>query len=150
MTNTVMLTVKQDGEKERPMEQPATGKSMPTARRVPRRARAAAMGLVMLAASALGVGLAPSASAYHPQGPWINSWYSGGANLRSCPNTGCSRIAYLTNGNHLNMHCWGDYQNALGNYWSPRWFLISVPFYQGTAWVHSSLVANQSVVGRCY
>jgi hypothetical protein len=67
--------------------------------------------------------------------------------MKSCPNTGCANRALLPAGTGVIMLCWGDYQWALGNYWSPRWFAVWTPY--GSGWVHSSYVYNQAAVRHC-
>lgn len=91
-------------------------------------------------ASTVGVSYGPS---------WIGS-NSGGANVRSCPNTGCTAYTWLPNGTSVTMLCWTDAQlvgppNA--DYWSQRWFRIAGPGVVG--YTHSSLVENQTSVGAC-
>jgi hypothetical protein len=75
---------------------------------------------------------------------------SGGANVRSCANTGCSSYGYLSNGTGVSMLCWLDSQWVYppnSDYASPRWFRVSSPV--GTGYVHSSLVEGQTSVGHC-
>ena len=73
---------------------------------------------------------------------------SGGANVRTCPNTGCFSKTYLRNGTPVTMVCWVDSQwvhPPNSDYSSNRWFKIGG--YVG--YVHSSLVENQTSVPRC-
>jgi uncharacterized protein YraI len=75
---------------------------------------------------------------------------SGGANLRTCPNTGCAAIAYMPNGTGVTMLCWIDSQwvsPPASDYGSARWFRLSTPW--GTGYTHSSLVEGQTAVGHC-
>ncbi|GLZ29151.1 hypothetical protein Lesp02_13410 [Lentzea sp. NBRC 105346] len=110
---------------------------------------------VLLAAVASGAALvttAPLASAdvHALYGPSYIGSNSGGANLRTCPNTGCSVIAYNPNGTLVTMQCWTDTQwvyPPASDYASPRWFRIATP--RGTGYTHSSLVENQTSVGHC-
>jgi len=67
--------------------------------------------------------------------------------VKSCPNTACSNQTLLPRGTGVVMLCWGDYQYALGNYWSARWFVVYYGY--GSGWVHSSYVYNQTSVGHC-
>lgn len=81
-------------------------------------------------------------------GPYIGS-NSGGANVRTCPNTGCGSVAYLGNGTGVTMVCWTDAQWVYppqSDYGSPRWFRINSP---ANGYVHSSLVENQVSTPRC-
>ncbi|MGW5345009.1 hypothetical protein [Streptomyces sp. NPDC004050] len=90
-----------------------------------------------------GAGGAEAASSY------ISS-NSGGANVRSCANTGCGSYGYLGNGTGVGMQCWLDSQWVYppsSNYASNRWFRVSSPV--GTGYVHSSLVAAQTSVPHC-
>jgi uncharacterized protein YraI len=96
-------------------------------------------------AAALATGAAPASAA----GSYIGS-NSGGANVRTCPSTGCGSLGYLGNGAGVSMQCWADYQWVYppsSDYSSNRWFRVSSSV--GTGFVHSSLVENQSSVGRC-
>ncbi|WP_328992884.1 SH3 domain-containing protein [Kribbella sp. NBC_01245] len=82
---------------------------------------------------------------------WIGS-NSGGANMRTCPNTGCARVLYLGNGSEVYMLCWTDAQTVSppnSDYTSSRWFKIGLYYDNRTGYVHSSLVENQSSVGHC-
>jgi uncharacterized protein YraI len=82
-------------------------------------------------------------------GPYIGS-NSGGANVRTCPNTSCSAVRYLYNGTPVTMYCWVDSQwvyPPASDYSSPRWFRISGG--GATGYAHSSLVENQSSVPHC-
>ncbi|MCK8678412.1 MULTISPECIES: hypothetical protein [Streptomyces] len=102
----------------------------------------ATAGLAMTALLA-GAGTAEAAGSY------ISS-NSGGANIRSCSNTGCSSYGYLRNGAGVSMQCWRDDQWVYppsANYASNRWFKVSSSV--GTGWVHSSLVGGQAGVGHC-
>jgi len=104
---------------------------------------AAALGLATIA----GAGSASATAAYGPS--YIGS-NSGGANVRTCPNTGCGAIAYLGNGTAVTMLCWVDAQYVAppqSDYGSARWFRIASP--GGTGYTHSSLVENQTSVGAC-
>jgi hypothetical protein len=110
--------------------------------------KARSLAAVVLATVGLGASVAPASAA---NDSWISS-NSGGANLRTCASTGCGNnpyVPYLSNGQHIQMLCYYDYQNAFGNYWSPRWFMVGLPYSNHYGWVHSSLVANQIGVGRC-
>ena len=74
---------------------------------------------------------------------------SGGAWMRTCPNTGCSGITYLGNGKDVMVFCWTDAQWATGNYSSNRWFYVNPSYDNRNGYVHSSLIANQPSVPRC-
>jgi hypothetical protein len=82
-------------------------------------------------------------------GSYIGS-NSGGANVRSCPNTGCGSYGWLSNGTGVTMLCWTDAQWVYppnSDYASPRWFRVSTRV--GVGYTHSSLVENQTAVGQC-
>jgi hypothetical protein len=102
--------------------------------------RTAALAAAIMSAIAGAMAFAGTADA---SAAYISS-NSGGANVRSCGNTGCGAVAYLGNGRGVSMYSYCDSQWALGNYWSPRWFHITSPV---NGWVHSSLVADQQNVG---
>ncbi|MEU9982836.1 SH3 domain-containing protein [Streptomyces sp. NPDC050856] len=109
------------------------------------RARA---GLATAAAVAL-TGLMTGAGTAEAAGSYISS-NSGGANVRTCPNTGCASLGYLSNGSGVSMLCWVDSQWVYppsSNYASNRWFKVNSA--KGQGYVHSSLVAGQTSVGRC-
>ncbi|GGQ26964.1 SH3 domain-containing protein [Streptomyces roseolilacinus] len=109
------------------------------------RARA---GLAAAAAAAL-TGLFAGAGTAEAAGSHISS-DSGGANLRTCANTGCTSLGYLSNGTGVSMVCWVDSQWVYppnSDYASNRWFKVNS--YKGQGYVHSSLVANQTSVGHC-
>jgi uncharacterized protein YraI len=77
---------------------------------------------------------------------------SGSANIRNCPDTHCTIVGRASNGAPVQMRCYRDAQWATGNYSSNRWFYVNTNMYGTiplTGWVHSSLVANQTGVGRC-
>ncbi|SCL27819.1 SH3 domain-containing protein [Micromonospora inyonensis] len=81
-------------------------------------------------------------------GPYISS-NSGGANIRSCPNTGCTSNGYYGNGTGVTMVCYTDAQWVYppsSNYASNRWLKVNSPT---TGYIHSSLVANQVSTPRC-
>lgn len=101
----------------------------------------AAAGLAMTAGSLVAAAPAQAAGS-----PYI-SGAAGGANVRTCAATYCGVKQFLANGTGVRMVCWVDGQWATGNYSSPRWFFVDYSVNSG--WVHSSLVANQSSVGRC-
>ncbi|AXE24675.1 hypothetical protein C0216_15470 [Streptomyces globosus] len=103
---------------------------------------AAAAGLALTGVLA-GGGAAEAAVSYI----WSNS---GGANVRSCANTGCGSYGYLGNGTGVSMKCRLDSQWVYppsSNYASNRWFRVASPV--GTGYVHSSLVAAQTSVPHC-
>ncbi|NXY93765.1 hypothetical protein HYE82_05000 [Streptomyces sp. BR123] len=105
-----------------------------------------------LAAAAAGLaltGVLAGAGGAEAAGSYISS-NSGGANVRSCANTGCGSYGYLVNGTGVGMQCWLDSQWVYppsSNYASNRWFRVSSPV--GTGYVHSSLVAGQTSVPHC-
>jgi hypothetical protein len=104
---------------------------------------------LLLAAAATGVGAMAGTSPADAASNYIGS-NSHGANVRSCPNTGCTSYGYLGNGTGVTMLCWTDAQwvhPPNSDYASPRWFLSSTPV--GTGYIHSSLVENQTSVGYC-
>lgn len=104
------------------------------------------IGLIALTIIALGLGGANAASA---ASSYIGS-NSGGANVRTCPNTGCAAVVYLANGTGVTMRCWVDSQWVYppnSDYATPRWFYINSAW--GNGYVHSSLVENQTSVPRC-
>jgi uncharacterized protein YraI len=106
-------------------------------------------GASALAAGLAGVGALGSASPAAAAVTQIGS-NSGGANVRSCPNTTCTSYGYLSNGTPVTMLCWVDSQwvdPPKSDYSSARWFLLSTPV--GTGYTHSSLVENQASVGHC-
>lgn len=99
-----------------------------------------AVGVLTLAGTAVP---ASAASSY------IHS-NSGGANVRTCASTGCNSIGYLSNYTGVTMLCWTDNQWVYppnSDYASNRWFRSSTPV--GTGFIHSSLVENQTTVGKC-
>ncbi|WKU04959.1 hypothetical protein [Micromonospora sp. HUAS LYJ1] len=100
---------------------------------------------IVSVAAAVG---ALAASPAHAAGPSISS-NSGGANIRSCANTGCSSNGYYGNGTGVTMVCWIDSQWVYppsSNYASNRWFRVNSPT---SGYIHSSLVANQVSTPAC-
>jgi hypothetical protein len=86
-----------------------------------------------------------------PPDSYISS-NSGGANMRTCPNTGCGSVAYLGNGTAVIMDCWVDAQSVSppqSNYTSARWFHVSLHYDNRNGYVHSSLVTKQTSVPHC-
>lgn len=104
----------------------------------------------LLAVGFAGLVAAPANAAAMPS--YVNS-YSGGANLRTCGNTGCASQGWMRNGSGFQMICWADTQWVYppnSNYASPRWFKVWTSALGATGgWVHSSLVANQTPVPHC-
>ncbi|MFF3855133.1 hypothetical protein ACGFI4_23675 [Micromonospora carbonacea] len=109
------------------------------------RRRLARVAAIVGAAGALvAVTSMPAAAA----GPYISS-NSGGANIRSCANTGCSSNGYYGNGTGVTMVCWVDSQWVYppnSNYASNRWFRVNSPT---SGYIHSSLIANQVSTPAC-
>ncbi|GHE56910.1 hypothetical protein ACWF95_08070 [Streptomyces vinaceus] len=106
-------------------------------------------GLAAAAAAVALTGLLAGAGGADAAGSYISS-NSGGANERTCANTGCGSLGYLSNGTGVTMLCWTDSQWVYppsSNYASNRWFRVSS--YVGTGYVHSSLVGGQTSVGHC-
>lgn len=98
-------------------------------------------------------GLAGASSAYAdvPYTSVISS-NSGGAWWRAAPNLSGQKMNYLSNGTKVHMDCWTTGQNVSppdSNYTSDRWFRVQTPYVSGSYYVHSSLVAKQTTVGRC-
>ncbi|WP_422768998.1 hypothetical protein ACN28C_19645 [Plantactinospora sp. WMMC1484] len=113
--------------------------------RVALRRRFGRMAAIVGAAGALVAVTGVPASA---AGPYISS-NSGGANIRSCANTGCASNGYYGNGTSVTMVCWTDAQWVYppnSNYASNRWFRVSAP---RSGFIHSSLVAAQVSTPVC-
>lgn len=103
------------------------------------------IGVVALAAAG---GLVAIAEPSFAASPYIGS-NSGGANVRSCANTGCGSVAYLSNGTTVTMVCYTDTQWVYppsSDYASNRWFKINSP---NTGYVHSSLIESQVSTPAC-
>jgi len=116
--------------------------------RARRSARIAALALMPLLLGGVATATAAPASASE-LASYIGS-NSGGANLRTCPNTGCGAIAYMPNGTGVTMLCWVDSQYVsppASDYGSARWFRLSTPY--GVGYTHSSLVEGQTSVPAC-
>ena len=81
--------------------------------------------------------------------PYVDAWYSSGANLRGCANaTTCAVMGWLPDETAVNPICWWDGASATGNYASQRWFKIA--YSGGNALIHSSLVERQTNVRMCF
>ncbi|MEV8374730.1 hypothetical protein AB0P21_18455 [Kribbella sp. NPDC056861] len=109
-----------------------------------RRAAGRLAATVLASTGAIALAGSPALAA----GPYIGS-NSGGANVRTCANTGCASVAYLGNGRAVTMVCWIDSQwvsPPQSDYGSARWFRISSP---AGGYVHSSLVESQVSTPRC-
>jgi hypothetical protein len=77
---------------------------------------------------------------------------SGGAIVRAQPNVNSAYDEWAPNGYRLTMYCWVDGGWADGNYWTNRWFQVSVPYwkYGGTGYINASLVAQpQPTLPHC-
>lgn len=76
---------------------------------------------------------------------------SGGATVRAQPNVNSAAYAWAPNGYRLTMYCWVDGGWADGNYWTNRWFQVSVPYwrYGGVGYINASLVAQQPTLPHC-
>lgn len=106
------------------------------------------LGRLAAVAGAAGTAIMLMSAPALAAGPYISS-YSGGANIRSCPNTGCTSYGWWSNGTSVTMVCWTDAQWVYppdSNYASNRWFYINSPH---TGYIHSSLVANQVSTPQC-
>ncbi|AXX31211.1 SH3 domain-containing protein [Actinosynnema pretiosum subsp. pretiosum] len=120
-----------------------------------RRAAASLVGAVAVAVAVVAAGGAAATPAVAEDGPSITASSrigsnSGGANVRTGPNTNSSSLGYLLNDTPVTMQCWVDAQLVfppLSDYPSTRWFKSSTP--AGTGYIHSSLVEDQTSVGRC-
>lgn len=119
-------------------------KSSPSTSRRLRRPAARAAAVVGAAGVLIAVAGAPALAA----GPYISS-NSGGANIRSCANTGCTSNGYFGNGTGVTMVCFTDTQWVYppnSNYASNRWFKVNSPV---NGYIHSSLVASQVSTPGC-
>ncbi|MEV0566686.1 hypothetical protein ACQEVZ_27650 [Dactylosporangium sp. CA-152071] len=97
---------------------------------------------------AAGVAVALMGAPAFAAGPYISS-NSGGANIRSCPNTGCGTYGFWGNGTGVTMVCYTDAQWVYppnSNYASNRWFYVNSPT---GGYIHSSLVASQVSTPHC-
>ncbi|MEU3455130.1 hypothetical protein ABZ671_16250 [Micromonospora sp. NPDC006766] len=106
------------------------------------------LGRLAAVTSAAGAAVALMGVPAFAAGPYISS-NSGGANIRSCADTGCTSNGYYGNGTSVTMVCWTDTQWVYppqSNYASNRWFKVNSPT---TGYIHSSLVANQVSTPRC-
>ena len=65
----------------------------------------------------------------------------------NAPHTGLV-VADLYNNTTVYMRCWTDNQSFYANYWSNRWFLVTLSNGY-TNWVPSGYVQNQASVPHC-
>lgn len=104
------------------------------------------------AVAAAVVGAAADASAStawpsHASYTWTNH-NDGWANVRACPNTGCS-FRFALYDAPVYMLCYTDAQWAYGNYWTNRWFYVYAPGPGRYGYISASLVYDQARSPRC-
>jgi hypothetical protein len=83
---------------------------------------------------------------------YISSNNTGGAIVRAQPNVNSADYVWAPNDYRLTMYCWVDGGWADGNYWTNRWFQVSVPYwrYGGVGYINASLVAQpQPTLPHC-
>ena len=100
----------------------------------------------VLALAAVGVVFAATASA--ALASYTHNYNYSYSELRSGPSSGNFVIANLYNNTTVTMRCYEDTSWAFGNYWSNRWFYVTVG--SGAGWITSSYVYAQTSVPRCY
>jgi hypothetical protein len=100
-------------------------------------ARFAVVGVLAAAVFAAVAGAA-SASYSYSRGDSVAAWWQPGVYAFQIPN-------YTS----VRMLCWTDGVWWNGNYWSNRWFRVSMIYGDGREWLHSSNVYAQTSVPHC-
>jgi len=108
-----------------------------------RRVAAGAAVALSMAGAAVLTQASPAAAA----SSYIGS-NSGGANVRSCPNTGCASYGYLPNGTGVTMLCWIDSQWGLPAEFRLRLAALVPAVHPGGHRLHPLLAGREPDVRR--
>lgn len=89
-----------------------------------------------------------SASTVWPSHPsYTHNYNYSYSEMFNAPHTGLE-VRMLENNTTVYMRCWTDNQSFYANYWSNRWFLVTLANGY-TNWVPSGYVQDQASVPHC-
>jgi hypothetical protein len=103
----------------------------------------------VVALTATGAASASAATVWPSHSSYTYNYNYSYSEMFNAPHTGLV-VANLYNDSDTTvyMRCWTTGQNFYANYWSTRWFLVTLPDGY-TNWVPSGYVQNQATVPAC-
>lgn len=95
----------------------------------------------------VGVGSASASEVWPTHASYTHNYNYNYSEMFNAPHTGLV-VADLYNNTTVYMRCYTDNQSFFANYWSSRWFLVTLSNGY-TNWVPSGYVQNQAYVPHC-
>jgi hypothetical protein len=116
-------------------------------RRRARRMVGATVAVALAGALTAGAGSASASTVWPAHSSYTHNYNYSYSEMFNAPHTGLV-VANLYNNTTVYMRCWTAGQNFYANYWSNRWFYVTLSNGYSN-WVPSGYVQNQATVPYC-